>query len=431
MTSEALYVHINLRSKHLRKFKCHSVLTPFLPCKAFIVRTLIRVATSAAAVAIVVACSPRLVAEVVALEDAPRHFRFYGNQLRDQYERVKTLKGTINSKWRSPVKEAVFYHDLGNQQGIDELHIAGDFIRESRETFDFTWDLRSDNVVSSSRPEENPTRYFNRETGKELVPDRKNSEMGVENEYLINSAYKITTSLAQRDNSNGRQIYGRSQLTTPEMAGSAKQVFNWSADSTFHQFLLAAAKQIKEEKESIVACSLDIQAERHTLKLVVNGRSGRPLTYQWVFDEARDFSLLSYETYVAENDTTTTYNWTFNQVASIDNFPVQVEKNVRLDGEISFSEVHKLSDLVVNEQFADDTFSLAALGPSNGDLVIDVETEKKFFVDNMGKSLISADLSEARNTGNGTLLLVINVCVVAILIVLVILRRRAYTMSPP
>jgi hypothetical protein len=29
MTSEAFYVHINLHTNNLRKFKCHSFLTPF------------------------------------------------------------------------------------------------------------------------------------------------------------------------------------------------------------------------------------------------------------------------------------------------------------------------------------------------------------------------------------------------------------------
>lgn len=360
------------------------------------------------------------------LPDAPKHIRLYANHLKSNFEKIKTLKGELSSSFRTPVNAAVSYRDRGNQLGIEEISIAGDFIKEDSEVYTFVWDLASDNLVSIGVPSDKPCRYLDANTNVEEVPKHKNSLIGDERKTVINNTYAISTSFEKRTADNEHQVYEQTQNNIHEMRGSPKAVFYWAADLTYHEFLFAVAKQLQEEGESAGLCYLSIEKDLHTLELIANSKTGDPLTYKWVFDASRNFALNMYECRIGEKNNVTTHEWTYSSSHPEVPVPTQLTTTIVDNEKMSRREVHKLSKLVVNEEVAEDAFSLASLRPANGDVMFDKESGETFVIQDLGKDLLSTDLARGGSGTNRRLIFIaINLAVVVIIIGLLVIRRRA------
>ncbi len=326
------------------------------------------------------------------LPDAPKQIRFYANQLKSNFEKIKTLKGELSSSFRRPVTAAVFYHNRENPSGVEEVRVPGDFIQENTEVYTFTWDLTSNNLVSIGVPNDKPCRYLDAKTNEELIPERKDTRIGVERKTVIHSKFAITTSRVKRTAGGQAQVYERTQNNVHKMRGSPTTVFFGDGDLTYHEFLFAAAKQLEEEGESVGVCYLSIEKDLHILKLIANSKSGDLLSYKWTFDASRNFVLTSYESKIGELNIVTTHEWTYSTSDPERPFPTQLIRTSVLNDKESMQAIHKLSKLVVNEELADDTFSLSSLRPKNGDVLIDKESQKTIVIQNLGKDLDSTNL---------------------------------------
>ena len=360
------------------------------------------------------------------LPDAPKQIRFYANQLKSNFEKIKTLKGKLSSSFRRSVDAAVFYHDRGNQLGIEETSVAGDFIKEDSEAYTFIWDLGSNNLVSLGVPTDKPCRYLDAKTNEEVTPEKNNGLIGVERKTVINSEFEIFTSITNRTEDGQHQIYERSQNITHEMRGSPKAIFFWAADLTYHEFLFAVAKQLQEEGESAGVCHLSIDKDLHTLELIAKSKTtGDPLIYKWIFDASCDFALTMYENRINEKNHVTTHEWTYSSSEAEVPLPTKLVTTIVDKENGSRQEMHELSNMVVNDELPDDVFSLATLEPVNGDFLLDKESGETFVIQDLGNKLTSTDLSKVTSSTNTRLFFVaINIAVVVILFALVIKRRR-------
>lgn len=327
------------------------------------------------------------------LLDAPNRIRFYANKLKSNFEKTKTLKGKLSSTLRQQVDAAVF-HCRDDQNGIEDVSVAGDFIRETSQAYTFTWDLASDNLVSLFVPSDKPCRYLDKTTKEEVVPKKKDVSIGVGSQIVINSKHAISTSLGMGQQQVVQHHYVRTQSRQHEMmGGSPKQVFCRAGNST-HEFLFAVAKQLQEQ-ESVGVCYLNIKQDLHTLKLIVKSKTtGQPLTYIWVFDASRDFVLTMFESRISELNLVKTEEWTYSSSAAEHPVPTLLTTTYVGDENWNSQQIQELSNLVVNEELAEDTFTLASLGPANGDVLLDKNSGETFVIQDLGKKLVFKSLGQ-------------------------------------
>ena len=362
-------------------------------------------------------------AQIETLIDAPKQIRFFANQCKANFEKVLTLKGELHCVFRQPVKSAIFYYDRGGQLGIGEITVAGDFIKEDSETYTFTWDLASDSLVSIGAPSDKPCRYLEAEKGTEVVPENRNSIFGTEEQSVISTNSKISTSNGDRTADGEHQVYVETQDNRHEMRGSPKSVFYWQWDFTYHEFLFVVAQQIQDEREAAGVCHLKVEGDMHTLGLTANSKSGQPLTYKWVFDASRNFALTLYECFVGEVSTVTTHQWTYSMAELNSPIPVRLITTIA-SPEITREEIFELSKMVVNEPLAEDTFSLSALKPSNGDFLLKKETGEMLQIFDQGNRLVDPTAASISMTSSRfSRIMWINAVVIALVVVVAAFRK--------
>lgn len=312
-----------------------------------------------------------------AHSDAPKHLKFYSVQMRDNIDRIETMRGVV---------------ELQTERIMSLDGQAEKCNRRITKTIDFSWDRTSDSYKFTTRPNSKieyfdigaKTSFFKNASEKPNSLPKEESSVKNPNGTISTSPLEIT-----RDKDGKlRKLYVSSSKKTdfwPRRSLSLSKEY-WPD----HIFRIAKIAELPNYLDSTIGIDNQIHCVNTKSKPEVEGTPG---IWEYKFDSTKKFMLISYsETGLSRKPEIG--KWENRITIEYENFagieiPIAWEKEALVSGKTISIDRLRYSKLVVNKPISSDEFKLQALSPADGDILINKESGERFRILDEGKALLN------------------------------------------